>query len=110
MRNCCQMTKEMIEMPGRDGMGPMGMGPKSGGGFGPCTDYSGGPCNGYGPRFDRRFGCRRTGGIRHLHAGDYGTPAMVNPDQRKALLKNQARVLEDRLQWIKDQLDTHAES
>ncbi|MCG6895195.1 MAG: DUF5320 domain-containing protein [Desulfobacteraceae bacterium] len=72
-------------MPGMDGTGPMGQGPRSGGGFGICGNTTGGGTNrrrGGGrpqagrPRCRRRRGGGAGAGMRGgTRAGSAGAPA-----------------------------------
>ncbi|HHT27788.1 MAG TPA: DUF5320 domain-containing protein [Firmicutes bacterium] len=86
-------------MPGRDGAGPMGMGPMTGRGLGMCIrpNYSYGP--GCGFAFRRgRFGRGR--GFFATHVIDEMTP-----EQRKDLLRERRDVLKARLDAIEKQLE-----
>ncbi len=109
-------------MPGFDGTGPMGMGPRTGGGFGPCPPVypaGAGPVYGlgrgglpWGGGRGRGFGGGR--GRRSARAGwgwpqtdqpyAYG-PATLEPDQEKAVLENQMAWLSQQLEAIRARLD-----
>ena len=95
-------------MPRGDGTGPMGMGPGTGRGFGPCTGYAGSVYAGYGPGFGRGRGCHRIAGATGLPGWQrFGYPdvdAESGLAQEKVLLENQVRLLENQLNQVKDQL------
>jgi len=68
-------------MPRRDGTGPLGLGPRTGWGLGPCG-------GGFGRGFGRfwRFG------------------SQVPPKDEKSILEEEAKILEDELKAVKDRL------
>jgi len=74
-------------MPGQDGTGPQGMGPKTGRGFGPC---------GLGLGWRRRFGAGRGMG-RYFGYWDW---PQTKQDQTKALSDYQ-KALEEELEDVK---------
>ena len=83
-------------MPGRDGTGPRGQGPMTGGGFGPCAG-------------NRAFGVNvgRVGLGRRQGAG-YGFRARVDyaaPESEKESLRLQKELLENRLKQVESRLD-----
>ena len=103
-------------MPGHDGTGPMGYGPGSGGGWGPC-----GQGRGWSARGGRRwagaagsFGGFGGHGWRHrfwatgwpgrLHARPWGDDPLSRLDERE-LLARDAEALEAELAEIKRRLD-----
>lgn len=92
-------------MPGRDGTGPMGMGPKSGRGFGPCAGYPAMPYGGCGMGRGRgyRWIAQATGVPGWIRYG-YPTTEQADPIQGKAFLENHARYLEGQLEQVKNQL------
>ncbi len=87
-------------MPGFDGTGPVGRGPGTGGGFGPCrgawprlSGFRGGGFGrgpGWGPG---RGPCRWWYG----GPGPYYGPAWTGPEDEKAFLKEQAEQLKAEL-------------
>ena len=87
-------------MPGRDGTGPYGIGPRSGRGFGPCTGYPVQPFIGYGCGCG--FGCGR--GHRLMRYGYPVVPQDLDADEEKALLQDQVKYLESQLEVVKTQL------
>ena len=106
-------------MPGFDGTGPLGQGPRTGGGFGYCEPTAGsyygqpvvyGVGRGGIPRGGGRgvaFGGgrgrgRRFGGGAPGAPAYYPAPAAVQmaPDQERALLKEQAQAMQDQLNQI----------
>jgi len=97
------ITKERgcMNMPGRDGTGPAGIGPMTGGGFGNCgTGKRAGAMSGAGrggfPRGGARGRC--FGGGRGM--GRRGKPA----DEEKASLENRADALERELSDIRERI------
>jgi hypothetical protein len=112
-------------MPGFDGTGPMGLGPRTGGGFGFCPPGAGPAAGGYVPGVvygvgrggipwgggrGRAFGGGRG---RWWRAGfpymvpmyGYGAPnPQAAPVDEKAFLENQLAYLESQLTAIKDRL------
>ena len=109
-------------MPGFDGTGPLGQGPRTGGGFGSC-DPTAGPYYGqpvvYGvgrggiPRGGGRgfaFGGgrgrgrgRRFGGVAPVAPAYYPAPAapvQMTAEDESALLKEQAQAMQDQLNQI----------
>lgn len=82
-------------MPARDGTGPMGSGPMTGGGFGFCAD-------GAGRGLGRGMGWRRGGGWGRSFGGGF---AADRPLDGKELLAHQKAALEDRLKRVNEQLE-----
>ncbi len=112
-------------MPGFDGTGPMGMGPRTGGGFGFCPPGTGPTPAGYAPGVVYgvgRGGVPWGGGRGRAFGGGRGWwgrarspyaaasyPAVVPypaaaPFDEKAFLENQAMYLEQQLTAIRDRL------
>lgn len=117
-------------MPGFDGTGPMGMGPQTGGGFGPCPQVntpSGGMVyglgrggmpsgGGRGRGRGRGRGCGFGGGRgRGFAPAGSGWPGMaptdpygvstLSADQEKSILQNQMALLSQQLDAIRVRLD-----
>jgi len=108
-------------MPGFDGTGPMGMGPQTGGGFGPCAPgyptgvapvyglgrgglpWGGGRGRGFGGGRGRGFGFFR-GGLGWPYQAPPYAPSVVAPDQEKAVLQNQVELLNQQLEAIRARL------
>lgn len=83
-------------MPGRDGTGPMGAGPMSGGGFGGCFAGAG-KAMGYGRGMGRGVGCRR--GFSRF----FVDPAEADPQferSEKEILAERKKILEAQLDAI----------
>ena len=96
-------TKEVKDMPGRDGTGPLGAGAKTGRGLGPCT---GAGAIKYGAGIGLGLGlglaCRR-GFRRGFGRGFFGSRASsLTP---KELLQEQQSALKSRLEEIDKQLE-----
>lgn len=100
-------------MPRRDRTGPMGMGPMTGRGFGPCGEIglprSAHPFPGWGSR--RRGGPGR-GGLRRSYVPpmpDRFAPAWAAPsvsrEQEQDWLKAQAADMEEALKQIRERLN-----
>ncbi len=104
-------------MPRRDGTGPMGAGPATGRGFGPCTGYSGmGTGVGFGRGFDRGFGMGIGRGLRRCASygaypvygpayGAYAAPYAPDETERRAALEGQVKALETQLEYLKNLLE-----
>ncbi|NLY90837.1 MAG: DUF5320 domain-containing protein [Firmicutes bacterium] len=89
-------------MPGRDGTGPLGAGPLTGGGFGWCADARGlGYGAGCGVGFGRGFACRR--GFGGFGRGFLAAPLAVK--DQKELLEKEKEFLQNRLQKIDQELE-----
>ncbi|MBN1343201.1 MAG: DUF5320 domain-containing protein [Phycisphaerae bacterium] len=108
-------------MPGFDGTGPMGAGPRTGGGFGYCLPIQ---ASGIGPVYGlgrgglpwgggrgRGFGGGRGRGRRGgfmgawpLSAGYGVAPAMPTAEQEKAVLRNHVELLGQQLQAMQARL------
>ncbi len=112
-------------MPGFDGTGPMGMGPRTGGGFGFCPPGTGPAPAGYAPGVVYgvgRGGIPRGGGRGRAFGGGrgrwwwarspYAAPPYAAavpyptaaPLDEKAFLENQVMYLEQQLTAIRDRL------
>lgn len=111
------------EMPRFDGTGPLGQGPRTGGGFGFCGTGTGrgnlvsNPYRGagrglppWGGGRGRCFGGGRGG--RFFGYGGFGRwgiqpvdSVQPTPEQEAAFLKNQAAILEQELAAVKERLD-----
>lgn len=112
-------------MPGRNRTGPMGMGPMTGRGAGPCAGYAaegrpyprrGWGCGmgyawgrGFGGAGGRQAGALRRGGW--MRFGGYDTPygypegyAPADPTLEKQALSSQAKALQAELDWIHKRL------
>jgi len=76
-------------MPRYDGTGPMGMGPGTGWGMGPC---------GAGRRFKRGFGGRF--GFRRFWTKQEEKESL---QEEKEMLENEIRAIKERLDELKDQ-------
>ena len=92
-------------MPRRDGTGPIGGGPATGRGFGPCTGVNAGW---YGRGFGLGLGaaCRR--GFGRLFGRGYAVDPYINPDYAKApkeVLERQKDMLQNSLDSINKQLE-----
>ncbi len=87
-------------MPGRDGTGPIGVGPMSGRGFGVCSAGAPGYGAGRGFGFGRRGGCGYGRGF-----GRYALSDRDGAMTRKEVLDEQKKLLEDRLDFVNKQLD-----
>jgi hypothetical protein len=110
-------------MPAGDGMGPVGMGPRSGRGMGYCGGYEApgwanwGPGrmsrgrSGPGPRGRRMggYGPGRRGGGRGWRQGNYaaGAPRWARWDAAPIppSREQEIDVLKDEAEWLKEQLD-----
>jgi hypothetical protein len=112
-------------MPGFDGTGPMGLGPRTGGGFGFCAPGAGYPAVGYAPwgvYGVGRGGIPWGGGRGRAFGGGrgwwwrarfpYGAPsypavspypAVAPPDER-AFLENELAYLEQQLAAVRERL------
>lgn len=83
-------------MPGRDGTGPYGFGPRTGRGFGPCAGYPVPPYGGCG------YGRGR--GYHWMRAGYPVMPPAYDPTEEKADLENQVKFFESQLEQAKTRL------
>lgn len=89
-------------MPGRDGTGPIGVGPMSGRGLGVCS--AGAP--GYGAGRGLGWGFGRRGGCGYGHGfGGYLSSDRDGSMTRKEALSEQKKLLKDRLDFVNRQLD-----
>jgi len=94
-------------MPLRDQTGPMGEGPLTGRGMGPCNPNQTG-INRAGFGFGRGFGRRNFGGFGRGFGRGFGffqTYSNVPTQSEAEVLKNQASALEESLSQIKKRLD-----
>lgn len=92
--------KEVTQMPGRDGTGPMGYGTLTGRGFGRCPGANAVPYGaGFGLGLRRGFGCMRGFG-RPLTNGQATAPT------QRELLTEQKRRLELSLEAVSKSLDS----
>lgn len=85
-------------MPGNDGTGPYGLGPRTGRGFGPCAGYPVYPNQGCG------MGYGRGRGYRWMRTGYPVAPPPYDPAEDKVFLENQVRILENQLEQVKTHL------
>lgn len=88
-------------MPARDGTGPMGAGPLTGRGMGPC---GGGRAFGFGRGAGRGMGCGFGFG-RGLNAADYSAPQPYTQDEEAGLLSRQIEALQNTLQSLQQRLN-----
>ncbi len=89
-------------MPGRDGTGPVGAGPMTGRGLGPCSGATVPYGAGLGQRFGRGAGCGR--GLRYgFGRGFFSVP--VSEETQKEQLLEQKELLQRRLDAIDKQLE-----
>ena len=88
-----RLEKEVINMPRQNGTGPMGYGPGTGRGMGPC---------GGGMAWGRRAGGRGFGWRRFW--GYYPAPS-VNKKEEAEILNEEAQILEDELKAVKARLE-----
>ncbi|MCK5073640.1 MAG: DUF5320 domain-containing protein [Bacteriovoracaceae bacterium] len=79
-------------MPGRNGTGPMGAGPRTGGGFGYCTGDG-----------RRSFGRGRGGGGRGFGQRSWAQQPAI--EDEKTFLKNEIKSLEEQLLEVKNELE-----
>jgi hypothetical protein len=109
-------------MPGFDGTGPMGMGPRTGGGFGSCPPgypmgigpvygigrgglpWGGGRGRGFGGGRGRRFARGAWGWPFPAVPYDY-PPPMMTPDQERTILQNQVDMLSQQLEAVRARLN-----
>jgi hypothetical protein len=86
-----------IKMPGRDGRGPIGMGPMTGRGFGLCSHSYHGRRNclgrGFGPGYGARFGF------------GYGPGYFMQDVTEKEFLKKQKEYLESQIRLLEKELE-----
>ena len=84
-------------MPRRDGTGPMGAGPKTGRGFGPCAWPAGkqGRGMGFGRGYGRGYG---------WYAGFCPFAGKVTQKEELEILEDQANFLEEDLKGIKTRI------
>jgi hypothetical protein len=86
-------------MPRRDGMGPMGMGPMTGRGFGVCGNKFYGRRNcfgrGFGPWYGARYG----------FAPGYGPGYLRQDITEKEFLKSQKEFLESQIELLEKELE-----
>ena len=112
-------------MPGRNGTGPQGMGPKTGRGMGNCsgnpqpyTGYGYGYGGGFGGGYGRGMRCGRGFGFGGRFRGRgfagnpaapaYGQPAYpapADPQAERTFLESEAGAMQTALEQIKKRLD-----
>ncbi|KYK24450.1 hypothetical protein AYK26_06710 [Euryarchaeota archaeon SM23-78] len=87
-------------MPGRDGSGPLGEGPLTGRGLGPCgRGLARG--RGFGRGFGRGLGLGRGLGWRARFAWDYPTePVELSKEEEKKILEAEKQEIEKRLKEL----------
>ncbi len=103
-------------MPRRDGTGPMGEGPMTGRGCGPCECHAAWYGAGHGPGFGHRPGrrCNYAHGFgprcgrRHGYARGCAesTPMEWSPEIEKELLQKQRDALKNKLDFIDKRLES----
>ena len=81
-------------MPGRDGTGPLGLGPLTGRGLGPC---------GRGLGFRRFFGRGRGLGLGLGFGRVFGVRTLTK-EEEKEILKDELKILEEEIAEIKKRL------
>ncbi len=84
-------------MPGFDGTGPLGQGPMTGGGFGPC-----GRGLGRGLRRGRGFGMGR--GFRRRFWGT--TPVDYSPENELEILKKEKELIEQDIAALEKEINS----
>ena len=82
-------------MPGRNGTGPMGYGPLTGRGLGPCGGKMAHRGNFYGRRMGGGFG-------RNFGGAGYYSPANLTAEEQKELLGERKAYLESELTICKN--------
>ena len=87
-------------MPGRNATGPMGRGPLTGRGMGPCGGGAAYGCYGYGNRMGSGYGMHRG----RIYNGYY-PQAELSADQQKEMLTNQKVFLESELAALQKKLE-----
>ena len=80
-------------MPGKNGTGPLGMGPKSGRGYGPCAGYSVPSYAGFG----MGVGCGRGRRLMASKMLECGYPVAPVPAQTKTPVGNPETAVETQL-------------
>jgi len=91
-------------MPGRDRTGPMGYGPGTGWGAGPCADNP----NPYIPGRGFGMGCGRGRGFRGGmgHQARWGGPfVQPTPQEERSFLENQMEALQNSLNFVNQRLE-----
>jgi hypothetical protein len=94
----CHKLKGGVNMPGRNGTGPMGYGPLTGRGLGPCGGKMAHRGNFYGRRMGGGFG-------RNFGGAGYYSPANLTAEEQKELLGERKAYLESELNDLQKQLD-----
>jgi hypothetical protein len=112
-----KIIQGVIFMPGRDGTGPMGMGPMTGRGAGNCAGYAATEFANRGVGFGRGMG--GGGGFRRMFCltglpgwARNGYKQVMSGGQvvdEKAVLRNQEDFLEKQLQQVKNRLKQYDE-
>ena len=94
-------------MPGFDGTGQMGMGPRTGGGRGFCLPGTRqvSQTYWYGRGAGRGRGWYNPAGFWQTAAYQYPRYGGASPEQEVAFLKNQAAAMEQELEQIRDRLN-----
>ncbi len=87
-------------MPGRDGSGPLGQGPRTGGGFGLCSPQGSRPYYGEG---GRRFWGRGFGYFCRRNWGRFFGSTPITP-KSKALLEEERSYLAQQLEAVSKEL------
>lgn len=108
-------------MPNGNGMGPNGMGPRTGRGAGYCNGIVPTPgfgrggrgfSGGFGGGFGRGRGPGRGYGLGYGRAvddfdrGSYGTARRLSEEEYKGVLNDEVSYLENRLKALKEELDS----
>jgi len=96
MQSIINLTEE-TKMPGQDRTGPMGQGPLTGRGFGPC-----GPGFGMRRGFGRGFGFGR--GMGFGRGFCYAAPAALTEAEEKKILEAEMKEIEAEKQEIEKRL------
>ena len=118
------LIKEVFDMPGFDGTGPMGAGPMTGGGWGNCNPsgrYYGAPRYGLGRGFRGGFGRGRgawgrgfgrqgayapaAGWYGPAYGAPYGNPYPMTPDDEMNMLRDEANGIKNELDAINKRIE-----
>ncbi len=84
-------------MPGRNGQGPLGQGPMTGRGQGPCCGYAARGA-GYGQAMGRRAG-------RGCYGFGYNRPVTLTADDQKNILMDRKAFLEQELEDLQKSIN-----
>ena len=93
-------------MPGRDRTGPMGYGPGTGWGAGPCADNPNPyiPGRGFGMGYVHGRGFR--GGMGRGRWARWSGPfAQPTPEEERCFLEDEMEVLQNRLDFVKKRIE-----